>query len=283
MKADIIHEADLKLGEGPVWVDGAFYCVDIENKRLHRFGDDASPSQTWDSVGRLGAAVPTVDGRFVLCEEDGLAVLDLGSGERTELTRHLPDENLRHNDCKADPQGRLWLGTMSFDGEPTAALSRRGVDGQIVEQVGGVTIGNGLAWRVTGEGSRGGLFYYIDTPTKRVDAFDYNPALGTITGRRPLWEADDGDGSPDGMTIDAEGNLWVAFWGGSCVRCLSPAGKVIETVDVPTPQVTSCCFGGDDLKTLYITTASFEGPKEAGSVFACRPGVAGLPVDRVKP
>ena len=275
MKADVIHEAGNTLGEGPVWYEGAFWCVDIERGLLRRFGDQA---KDWEAQGRLGAAVPAADGRFVLCEEDGLAALDTESGERTELTRHLADRaDLRHNDAKADPAGRLWLGTMSFEREPAGSLGRFEPPATVVPVLDGVTVGNGLAWR-------GDAFYYIDTATTRIDQFDYDPATGGIKNRRPLWEVSDVEkqGKPDGMTIDADGNLWVAFFRGRCVRCITPAGKVEAEIECPASHVTSCCFGGPNLRTLYITSGAKDDEPAAGHVFACEPGVAGLPVDVVK-
>ena len=182
------------------------------------------------------------------------------------------------NDGKCDPQGRLWAGSMAYDARPGAgALYRLDGDLTVHEIVQAVTISNGLAWTPDGT-----TMYYIDTPTGRVDAFDADPATGAITGRRPWVGIPEAAGGPDGMTIDDEGCLWVALWGGSAVHRYAPDGRLDTVVSLPCRQVTSCAFGGAGLDELYITSSSLGLSAEeiaaqplAGQLFLLRPGVTG--------
>ena len=164
--------------------------------------------------------------------------------------------------------------------EPCGSLYRIDADLSVTPLIPGIRCSNGLAWFP----SRNAM-YYIDTPTKNVDQLDWDAATGAISNRRPAHTIEPGIGGPDGMCIDSAGNLWVALWGGRRVRCVDPtSGKVIEEIAVPSNAVTSCCFGGDDLKTLYITTARI-GVKEdaagdqpnAGGIFSVRLHTPGLP------
>ena len=277
MKVEVIEGTASELAEGPVWVNGRFWWVDINGRQFKTLRDDGVKS--WDLPDRAGAAVPTTDGRFVLCTERGVEAFDPETEQISELNDYLAGEiNLRHNDAKCDPRGRLWLGTQSFDNRPSASLNRLRPPHGVCRYVEGVRISNGLAW--SGDGA---TMYYIDSPTGRIDAFDYDLDRGDIAVRRPVYDAADVAGGPDGMTIDADGNLWVGFWGGSCVRCIDPrTGEVLEKVDTPATNTTSCCFGGDDLRTLYITSALDITEPHSGHIFTCRPGATGLPVDLVE-
>jgi sugar lactone lactonase YvrE len=186
---------------------------------------------------------------------------------------------LRFNEGKCDTSGRFWAGTMAYDETPGAgALYRLDPDGRASLMLIGVTISNGLAWSLDGR-----TMYYIDSPTRRIDAFSFTPETGEISDRRPVITIPGELGVPDGMTIDAEGGLWVALWGGAAVhRYLD--GRLAEVIRLPVSQPTSCAFGGSDLDELYVTSAreglSFEqreAQQLAGAVFRVRPGVRGLP------
>jgi sugar lactone lactonase YvrE len=181
------------------------------------------------------------------------------------------------NDGRCDAAGRFWAGTMATDGRRGAGALYRLEQGRAVERmVEGVSISNGIDWSLDGR-----LMYYIDTPEDRVDVFDFDPDTGSIANRR-LFAKIEGGGHPDGMTVDAEGGLWVALWGGSRVAHLLPDGTPDGGVELPVAQVSSCCFGGSDLRDLYITTAwehlaAERREPHAGSLFRARPGVAGQP------
>src|SRR5918999_4891566 len=180
----------------------------------------------------------------------------------------------RMNDGKCDPAGRFWAGTMAMDGaRGRGALYRLDADRSVARMLGAVSVSNGLAWSADSS-----TMYYIDTPTGSVDAFEFDADAGAISGRRPFVKIDGGDGMPDGMTIDSEGGLWVALWGGGAVHRYDAGGRLDGIVEVPASLTTSCTFGGSDLGDLYITTASTGlGEAElrdqplAGSLFCCRP------------
>ena len=272
------------LGEGPVWHEGAFWWVNIEGKTFHRREEGASDFETWAFAERIGFAVPASDGRWAIGLQSGI---HLWSPDRDDPEMlFAPEENLpnnRFNDGKADPHGRLWAGTMSTKGEgPTGSLYR--CDGsahcrRILEKV---TVSNGLAWNVAA-----GKMYYIDTPTREVAEFNYDNETGGITNRRVAVRIAEETGSPDGMTIDENGHLWIALWGGCAVIAVDPSsGETVARVNVPAPKVTSCTFGGANLDTLYITTAragaegeALERFPEAGNVFTVKPGTRGRAVD----
>jgi len=181
------------------------------------------------------------------------------------------------NEGGCDPDGRFYCGSMAYDQRPGAgALYRLDPDGSVRVVLGSVTISNGLEW--SPDGSRA---YYNDTPTHRIDVFDYDGESG-LTGRRPFAEVPVQAGGPDGLTVDVEGGVWVALYGGGAVRRYTPEGMLDGVIEVPAKQVTACTFGGSDLDQLYITTSREElKPGEdplAGSLFRAAVGVAGLPV-----
>ncbi len=191
------------------------------------------------------------------------------------------DETTRLNDVKTDRAGRLWGGTMAFDARADAgAFYRIDPDGAVTTVARPITISNGMEWSPDGS-----LMYYIDTATGRMDVFDFDLAAGSALNRRPFIHFDESLGNPDGMTIDAEGCLWVAFYDGWAVRRFSPAGELERSIAVPAARATSCAFGGPDLDLLYVTSAR-DGLSEsqlaeqphAGGLFVIEPGVKGSPI-----
>ena len=185
--------------------------------------------------------------------------------------------------ASATPGGRFWAGTMAFEVTPgVAALYRLDSDLTVSRMVSGVTLSNGLGWSPDGR-----QMYYIDSVTHGVDVFDFDPADGSLGERRRLITIPPGEGLPDGMTVDAEGGLWIALHGSGSIRRYLPDGQVDRVVRVPPKMVTCCAFGGPDLTDLYITTMclglSADGLRAqplAGALFRCRPGVRGLPPHR---
>ena len=275
----------VELGEGPVWDDrqGVLIWVNIWAGDVHSY-DPASGRDSAIGVGQpVGAAVPRRSGGLVLAVRDGFAFLD-PDGRLTSVAEvEAGNPGNRMNDGKCDRHGRFWAGTMAGDSRPGAgALYRLDPDLSVTRVLEGVTVSNGLAWSLDDR-----TMYYIDTPTQRVDAFDYDPGSGTIENRRPLIEIPEEAGSPDGMTIDAEGFLWVALYGGRAVRRFSPDGRLERVVELPAANVTSCAFGDPDLDRLFITSARQElspadlaAQPHAGALFGHRPGAQGLPADR---
>jgi len=262
------------LGEGPVWDarDQSLYWVDIPESRVHQIAADGSLS-SWDTGQPVGTVVPRASGGLVVAVRDGFMALDPASGTLTTLAEVERDQpGNRMNDGACDRAGRFYAGTMALDETPEAgALYRLDPDLGVTRLLTGVGISNGIGWSPDER-----LMYYIDSQVHRVDVFDYDPATGEIDGRRPFAAVGDGGVVPDGLTVDADGGVWVAVWGGYAVLHHDPGGKVIEAVDLPAARVSSCVFAGPDLDRLYITTAA--GPGEsAGALFVCEPGVTGQP------
>jgi sugar lactone lactonase YvrE len=275
ISAELVLDARARLGEGPFWDERGrrLGWVDILDAKVHWY-DPATGEDTAVDVGEhIGAAAPRRDGGLVLAVASGFALLD--DDGRVTPVADLAKPGVRMNDGKADPRGRFLAGTMAYDETPGAGtLYALDPDRRVRTLVEGVTVSNGLAWSADG-----GTLYYIDTPTRGVDAFDYDLDGGDVANRRRVITIPESDGWPDGMTIDDEGHLWVAFWEGSAVRRYAADGSLLAVVELPVTRVTSCAFGGPDRGDLYITSAqpAGGGPEQphAGGLFRCRPGVTG--------
>jgi len=288
MKAELLYPARAELAEGPVWHGGALWWVDIITGTLNHLDVERGRNESRALGEMLGAAAPCSDGRWVLALEAGFALLDWGSGQLQRLTIPGPSRpRNRFNDGKCDPAGRFWAGTLHRDGEADqGALYVLDHDLRVRHAHAPVSISNGLAWSADG-----GTFYYIDSLSRKVAAFDFDTTRGELSGRRDLFHLPEDAGLPDGMSIDNEGNLWIALWGGGSVICLDPGQKrVIEKIELPVTKVTSCCFGGPSGDILFITSAwQGSSPAEreaeplAGGIFQCRPGVSGPSPSCFKP
>jgi len=241
------------LGEGPFWTKGDFHWIDIERRQLLRLhGDQAEVIYEFPS--RVGAVVPAREGGFVCVLETGFYRLSASLEDLEYMVDPEPENmNNRFNDGKCDPYGCFYAGTMSLKGEKQAAgLYALNADRECQTILKPLTLSNGLAWN-----QEASIFYHIDTPTNEVAAYDYNRETGEVARRRVIVTIPDEDGHPDGMCIDANDNLWVAHWGGCKVACFDGAsGERLAEVALPVERVTSCCFGGEALDQLYITTAS---------------------------
>lgn len=281
---DIFDRRICQIGESPFFDDrtGRFLWVDLLAGRLLWRSLDGGDLGSLDVGAYLGAVVPVSGKGLILCLPDMVALRE-PDGTLVALSR-LPSEvpGIRSNDAKADRAGRLWHGTMAHSETPAAgALYRLSPSPHPIPSVkilDGVTVSNGLGWSLDG-----GVMYYADSPTRRVDAFEVDLDTGDISERRPLITLPEGDGVPDGLCVDSDGCIWVACWNGSAVRRYTPEGTLDRIVSLPTPQVTSCAFGGADLDLLLITTAARDraGDPSAGLTYVYRPGdVVGLPVDR---
>jgi len=287
-EASLAVDAQAELGEGPLWDDdaGCLYFVDILAGRVHRFDPRNGAARTYEVHRLVGAVAATDRGDLVLAVRDGFARLDLETGAVQDLAR-LPSDasDLRMNDGKCDPAGRFWAGTMALDERAGAgALYRLDPDGVVSTILSSVTISNGLDWSADGR-----RMFFIDSPTQRIDVFDFDPARGTIANRRPFVQIAPDAGMPDGLTVDAEEHVWVSLWGGGAVHRYRPDGSLDAAVGLPVAFPTSCVFGGADLRDLYITTAAVRLSAEerarqpaAGGVFRCRPGPAGRRANRFK-
>ncbi|WP_433664211.1 SMP-30/gluconolactonase/LRE family protein [Nocardia sp. CA-128927] len=272
-----------RLCESPVWDSRTdeLVWVDIRGGHIHRAALDRATldltvRSTVSMPPPVSAVVPCASGGLLATAGDTISRID-ADGTTTRLAAiPLPDDGIRRrlNDAKADPHGRLFAGTMSEDGiQGSAALYRLDPDGALNTLRDGVTISNGIDWSPDGT-----VLYYVDSPTKKVEAFEYDITTGTFGEGRPF--ARFADGEPDGLTVDGEGWVWVAVWGAGQVHAFDPIGQRRAIIEVGPSQVSSCVFAGPDLDVLVITTAA-EGKAadepDAGRLFACVPGAVGLP------
>jgi len=276
MNATCILDARSVLAEGPVWHQNRLWWVDIERGEVHAFSPQSDRDRHWRFPHRIGFVIPTQKGDFLVGTDRGIARFHPDHEDLQFVAHPEPDiPGNRFNDAKCDAAGRLWAGTMAIDESPErGSLYRLNTDLSLARTVSKVSISNGLAWSPDGR-----TLYYIDSPTRKVDAFDFEPTEGALSRRRTIIEVT--DGFPDGMAIDHQGRLWIALWGGWCVACYDPGnGQRVQQIDVPVEAVSSCCFGPED--TLYITTASRDVTEatrarqpQAGGIFAAHVGVSG--------
>lgn len=283
--AELLLDTKSILGEGPLWdlEDQCLWWINIEAGQVHRFDPASGKNDTYEIGQRVGTVVRRQSGGLVLALVDGLATYDPESRKLDILCDPEADKpNNRFNDGKCDPQGRFWAGTLNFTDEdqPDGALYCLHTDGTIVKHFDGVRVSNGIVWTSDSQ-----TMYYIDSPTRCIDAFDFNAATGEISNRRTAVKFTEAQGYPDGMTIDSEDMIWVAQWAGWGVSRFNPqTGELLEKIDVPSAQVTACAFGGPELEDLYITTArrgiegeALDKQPHAGGLFVARPGVKGVP------
>lgn len=268
--------APSELGEGPVW-DAArsdLIWVDIDRGLVHRRSRGRA-DETIDVGQPVGCAVPRAAGGLALALRDGFGLLPRGGGQARLVAPVEADRrSTRMNDGACDSRGRFWAGTMSLTGDTcSAALYRLDPDLNVTRVLPGISVSNGIGWSPDGS-----VLYHVDSPRRRVDLYEFDASAGAIIDRRAVIPIDAGFGTPDGLTVDADGGLWVALWGGGAVLRFSPEGVLDRRLEIPATNVTSCCFGDSDLGTLYVTTAARGAAHEplAGALFACRPGVVGL-------
>ncbi len=277
MLAERITDAVAYHGEGPVWSPrwGGLRWVDMLAGDVLSLEPDGTIGRR--HVGTVAAAIrPRRSGGAVLGVERGFALED-PSGEITALEPLWTHDRVRMNEGGCDPDGRFYCGSMGHDRTPGAGrVYRLDPDGTVEVAIDSVTIANGLDW--SPDGSRA---YFNDTETYRVDVFDYEGEAG-LSGRRPFVVIEPEDGRPDGLTVDAEGGVWVALNRGGAVHRYGPDGALDAVVEVPVRRTTACTFGGERLDQLYITTSREGlGPDEepaAGSLFRADVGVVGQPV-----
>lgn len=279
---ECVFQARAQLGEGPSWIPWLrkVLWIDIEQSRVHLFDPVSRSNQTFDIGCHVGCAVPGANGNVFVATAKGFGELDLHSGRLSWITHpeaHLPGN--RFNDGKADPAGRLWAGSLAYsEAAGAAGLYLLDENRQARRVLDGITISNGLAWTADHR-----TFYYIDTPTMKVEAFDFDKSTSAISARRTVITVPEGVGYPDGMAIDREGMLWIGMWDGWSVQRWNPrTGERLAKIELPVARVTACCFGGENLDELYLTTAStrldaaaLAGQPLAGGLFRVRVGVQG--------
>ncbi|WP_225839851.1 SMP-30/gluconolactonase/LRE family protein [Streptomyces sp. NK08204] len=246
---DVAVRAEALLGEGPTWdpATGSLLWLDILGMRVHTYDPSRDHRSVRTTEQHVGAAKPRAGGGLVLNLRDGVGLVDPDGAFR--WLHHQPAPGRRGNDAAVAPDGSLWAGTMRYDEAPGGGtLTRLTGDGSTRTVLPDVTVSNGTGWSPDGR-----LMYYADSPTRRVDVFDHD--AGGIRNRRTLVEIEEGAGFPDGLTVDADGCVWVALWDGGAVRRYTPAGTLDRVVELPTARTTACAFGGPALRDLYITTA----------------------------
>lgn len=284
MNAEVVIKAENTLGEGPLWhpIHQVLYWVDIQQGIVHGLDPNTNNHRTWPVHKRVGTVAPAQNGNLILGLQGEIAELDPVSGvlkTLLPLEADLPEN--RCNDGKCDPAGRFWVGTMHLDCQPRrGSLYCVDTDLGVKRMLSGLTIANGMGWSPDGA-----HMYFIDSVDYAVRRYAFSHDDIGLQEEKIVLRFEEADGLPDGMCVDSEGNLWIGFWGGNRVGCYDPGtGKHLMDVQVPAPHVTSCCFGGADLKTLYITTAR-EGltPEQlgefplSGSLFASRTHSSGRP------
>jgi sugar lactone lactonase YvrE len=262
-------------GEGPLWHRDRLLYVDIEAHKILSFDPVTQKEKIWDVGERVGTVVARQRGGLAFAGDHGISFLDEASGQITHIADPEADQpGNRFNDGKCDPAGRFWAGTMPLaHRRPEAALYCMEADHSVSKKFFPVTVSNGIVWT---KDTR--TMFYIDSPRKNVLAFDFDVKTGAISNERVALDTSSFQGNPDGMTIDAEDRLWIAFCHGSCIRAFdSRTWKCEAEIQLPCREVTACAFGGPDLRDLYITTGI---PKDnveplAGRLFVTRPGVIG--------
>ncbi len=289
MKAELLYNCKNLIGEGAVWdvKQQILYWVDIMGKKVMSWNGVNSQFNTYNIDQLVGAVAICENDLLMLALHHGLYFYNINTGELSEIAS--PESALplnRFNDGKCDPAGRFWAGTMQIDPiKPEGSLYLLHHNLTFEKKIENLTISNGITWSLDST-----KMYFIDTPTNEIRIFDYNNDTGSIKFNRVLIKIDGKEGYFDGMTVDENGNLWVAMYGGNCVKCYNKdTGKVLDTVTLPTSLVTTCAFGGENLDTLYITTAingltseQLKSEPLAGGLFKVNVCVKGVPSFRFK-
>ena len=271
---EVAVHAEAALGEGPTWdtAEQRLIWVDILGSRVHTYDPASGRRTVMVTEQHVGAAKPRAGGGLVVNLRDGVGLYG-PEGFRWLHREVVPGR--RANDAAVAPDGTLWAGTMRYDEAPGGGtLSRFAPDGSVGVVLDDVAVSNGTGWSPDGR-----LMYYIDSPTRRIDVFDVGDDQLPVN-RRQFAVVEEGAGFPDGLTVDADGCVWVAFWDGAAVRRYTPSGELDRVVELPVPRPTACAFGGADLTDLYITTArtGLEAPHPmSGSVLVLPGAGKGLP------
>ncbi len=274
-----------RLGESLVWdaAGARLLWADITARRIHAYTLAGAHHEGWDFASEVGAFGLCPDGRLVVGLRDGVSLFDPASGALEPLVAieaEMPQTRL--NDGKVGPDGAFWIGSMDDRPErkPIAALYRVTADGACERKIDGLIVSNGLAWSADGR-----RMYHSDSNAGRIDIWDFDPADGAIAGRRTFAEPTPEQGRPDGAACDMEGGYWSAGVSGGHLNRFSPAGEVVESIPLPVPAPTMCAFGGEDMRTLFVSSLRHGRPPElieryplSGSILMLRVDVAGVPV-----
>jgi sugar lactone lactonase YvrE len=285
--ANLEYQIDAHLGEGPVWdeISQKLWWVDILSCTLNCYDPTSKENKSFEVGEHIGAAALRKDGGLLLALQSGLAFFDEESETVTQIENSFTlGEGTRSNDGKCYPAGRFWLGTLDYDlEEGSGNLFCVNSDLEVEKKLDQLTIPNGMAWN-----KKADRFFFIDTIARELYSYNYQKETGEISDRSVIYEFDEDLGYPDGMTIDADDKLWIALYAGSKVIQINPKNGHVEfEVRLPVPKPTSCTFGGEDLKTLFITTCreymddtEIEKAPLSGSLLSVDLPFSGRPVDR---
>jgi len=251
----VVQDHACELGEGPIWDAGnqLIFWLDIKRGIIHSYNNRTYTHNTFPVGEMIGCIAPRSSGGFIAGLENGIAFIDIEKNSIKHIINPEQGKDNRFNDGKCDAAGRFWAGTMSLKEEENKGnLYVMETDLSIKKKIEHLTISNGLAWNADNS-----IMYYINTPTNYIFAFDYDIQTGNISEQRVVIDLTHEQGYADGMTIDEEGMLWIAFYGGWRVDRYDPAtGKLLQQIKLPVENVTCCTFGGSDMDDLYITTAT---------------------------
>jgi sugar lactone lactonase YvrE len=285
-KARVAFEIKARLGEGPVWdIDlQRLYWVDIEERKFHRFYPEKGENRSVAMPDMVSAVALTRTSK-VLCAFSKDLTLMSEDGDIGQVIHSMQDEPLtnRYNDGKCDTLGRFWIGSMSKIGTPRAgAIYRLDADGSLTRMISDVCTSNGLGWSPDNK-----TMYHTDSPLGEIHAFDFDLEAGAISNSRLFARIPSDQGRPDGLTVDTQGGVWSAHWGGGCVTRYLPNGTVDRVIEMPVPRPTSVIFGGRDFSTLFVTSARIDLTHEelknaplSGSIFSIETDYVGLPTPR---
>jgi len=283
-----VLDARAELGECPVWAaeEEALYWVDIRAPALHRLHPDTGATRTWPLPSRIGSFGLRERGGAVVALVDGFALLDLDTGHVRLLPGPERVPGTRFNDGKVSPDGRFFAGTMDEEqlSRPLATLYRLDPDLTVHAVVGDLIVSNGLAWSPDG-----GTMFHSDSKGPVIWAYDYDPETGTVSGRRVVARPTEEIGRPDGAATDVEGFYWSAGISAGVLNRWSPEGRLDRTIPLPCSNPTAPCFGGPDLRTIFVTSLRHDLPPDvlaakplSGGIFAVRVDVPGVPVARFR-
>jgi len=275
-----------RLGECPTWDPGAgrLLWVDIPAGEILSSDPKGGDLKRWILPDRVASFGLAASGRWVVALAHGVVMFDPKSNAIASLADPEPEPKTnRLNDGKVGPDGAFWVGSMDDrpDRQPVAALYRVTGEGKVEKKLTGLIVSNGLAWSPDGR-----TMFHSDSRGRWIEAHDFDPATGAMSRRRRIAELEDAQGRPDGAACDAEGCYWSAGVSAQCINRFSPEGKLLESVAMPMPGCTMPCFGGDDLKTLYVTSLSdglhppYAGHPSAGRMAVLRVAVAGVPIGK---
>ncbi len=274
-----------RLGESLVWdaAGGRLLWADITARRIHAYTLASEDHVVWDFSSEVGAFGLCADGRLVVGLRDGVSLFDPASGALEALAAIEADlPHTRLNDGKVGPDGAFWIGSMDDrpERQPIAALYRVSADGACARKVDGLMVSNGLAWSADAR-----RMFHSDSTANRIDIWDFDPANGAMSGRRSFAEPTAEQGRPDGAATDVKGGYWSAGVSAGRLNRFSPTGEVIESIPLPVPAPTMCAFGGEDMRTLFVTSLCDGRPAEliaryplSGSILMLRVDVEGVPV-----